>query len=97
MYSIKFIHFQFLFILNLPSFFNDRKPGVRFESCQTFSNRSVIYVFTQTFAWNISAEFLVDFFWEPFQQVLPYADILFGNEAEAAAFARKNGWDDVRR
>jgi len=46
------------------------------------------------FLWNISAEFLVNFFWEPFQQVLPYCDILFGNETEAAAFGKKNGWGE---
>jgi adenosine kinase len=45
------------------------------------------------FLWNISADFLVNFFWEPFQQVLPYCDILFGNEIEAAAFGKKNGWE----
>eukprot|EP00211_Chloroparvula_japonica_P007317 CAMPEP_0119118742 /NCGR_PEP_ID=MMETSP1310-20130426/518_1 /TAXON_ID=464262 /ORGANISM="Genus nov. species nov., Strain RCC2339" /LENGTH=341 /DNA_ID=CAMNT_0007108129 /DNA_START=52 /DNA_END=1077 /DNA_ORIENTATION=+ len=45
------------------------------------------------FMWNISAEFLVNFFWEPFQKVLPYADFLFGNETEATAFGKKNGWD----
>jgi len=47
------------------------------------------------FLWNISAEFLVNFFWEPFQQVLPYCDVLFGNETEAAAFGKKNGWGET--
>lgn len=39
------------------------------------------------FIMNLSAEFICKFFKEKFMQVMPYVDILFGNEAEALAFA----------
>jgi len=47
----------------------------------------------KTFIINISATFVVDFFWDRLNSVLPYADIVIGNEDEAAAFAKKSGWD----
>jgi len=41
---------------------------------------------------NLSAPFLLDFFWEgKFEKVLPYVDVLFGNESEAAALAKRLG------
>lgn len=43
------------------------------------------------FAMNLSAPFLSQFFKAPMQQVLPYCDIVFGNEDEAAAFAKDFG------
>eukprot|EP00013_Stygamoeba_regulata_P017002 CAMPEP_0177673826 /NCGR_PEP_ID=MMETSP0447-20121125/26186_1 /TAXON_ID=0 /ORGANISM="Stygamoeba regulata, Strain BSH-02190019" /LENGTH=345 /DNA_ID=CAMNT_0019181795 /DNA_START=71 /DNA_END=1108 /DNA_ORIENTATION=+ len=46
------------------------------------------------FCFNLSAEFLIDFFADPMQQVLPYVDVLFGNESEAAAFGKKQGWGE---
>jgi len=36
---------------------------------------------------NLSAPFLIDFFYDKMQLALPYVDILFGNETEAAAFS----------
>eukprot|EP00013_Stygamoeba_regulata_P024515 CAMPEP_0177649154 /NCGR_PEP_ID=MMETSP0447-20121125/11218_1 /TAXON_ID=0 /ORGANISM="Stygamoeba regulata, Strain BSH-02190019" /LENGTH=351 /DNA_ID=CAMNT_0019151859 /DNA_START=81 /DNA_END=1137 /DNA_ORIENTATION=- len=46
----------------------------------------------KTFFMNISAPFLVDFFWEgKFDAVLPYVDVLFGNETEFAAIAKRFG------
>ncbi|XP_044758404.1 adenosine kinase-like [Coccinella septempunctata] len=39
------------------------------------------------FIMNLSAEFICKFYKEPFMQVMPYVDILFGNEAEALAFS----------
>lgn len=46
----------------------------------------------KTFAMNLSAPFLCQFFKDPMLQVLPYVDILFGNETEAAAFAEANNF-----
>jgi len=44
---------------------------------------------------NLSAPFLLDFFWEgKFEKVLPYVDVLFGNESEAAALAKRLGSSD---
>eukprot|EP00540_Astrosyne_radiata_P020754 CAMPEP_0116842744 /NCGR_PEP_ID=MMETSP0418-20121206/11690_1 /TAXON_ID=1158023 /ORGANISM="Astrosyne radiata, Strain 13vi08-1A" /LENGTH=341 /DNA_ID=CAMNT_0004473395 /DNA_START=30 /DNA_END=1055 /DNA_ORIENTATION=- len=40
---------------------------------------------------NLSAPFIVDFFGDQLATALPYADYLFGNESEAAAFGKKHG------
>ena len=45
----------------------------------------------QTFCMNLGAEFLMQFFAKPFQEVLPYCDIIFGNETEALAYGKANG------
>lgn len=44
-------------------------------------------VLNQTFALNLSAPFIAQFFTENLLKVLPYTDIVFGNETEAEAFA----------
>jgi sugar/nucleoside kinase (ribokinase family) len=41
---------------------------------------------------NLSAPFLIDFFWDNMIQVLPYADVIFGNETEAATLGKKANW-----
>lgn len=43
------------------------------------------------FATNLSAPFLCSVFKEAQHKVLPYADMVFGNESEAAAYAEANG------
>lgn len=45
----------------------------------------------QVFALNLSAPFIVDFFGDQLATALEYADFLFGNESEAAAYGKKNG------
>lgn len=52
----------------------------------------------RTFALNLSAPFLCSFFKEPMLKLLPYVDILFGNETEAAEFSKANdlGLTDIR-
>ena len=50
----------------------------------------------KVFTINLSAPFLCQFFKEQMLQVLPYADIVFGNESEAAAFAESNGYADTK-
>ena len=42
------------------------------------------------FGLNLSAPFIVEFFGEQLAQALQYADFLFANESEAAAYAKKN-------
>lgn len=42
------------------------------------------------FCMNLSAEFLVQFFEEPMMKLMPYVDILFGNESEALAFGKQH-------
>lgn len=41
------------------------------------------------FAMNLSAPFLCQFFKEPMMAAMPYVDLLFGNESEAAIFAKE--------
>ncbi|KAG8954766.1 adenosine kinase [Tulasnella sp. 419] len=45
----------------------------------------------KVFALNLSAPFIVQFFKVQVEQVLPFTDLLFGNESEAAAWAEANG------
>jgi len=48
----------------------------------------------KVFALNLSAPFIAQFFGAQLQQVMPYIDILIGNEAEAEAWANANGLPD---
>lgn len=50
------------------------------------------------FMMNLSAPFIPQFFKDNLDQVMPYIDILFGNETEALAFAeaQKFGTEDLR-
>lgn len=50
------------------------------------------------FTLNLSAPFISQFYKEPLMKVMPYVDILFGNETEAATFAREQGFetDDIK-
>ncbi|KAJ8365769.1 hypothetical protein SKAU_G00146000 [Synaphobranchus kaupii] len=52
----------------------------------------------KVFSLNLSAPFISQFFKEPMMKVMPYVDILFGNETEAATFAREQGFetDDIK-
>ncbi|KAM6897367.1 adenosine kinase-like [Xenentodon cancila] len=45
------------------------------------------------FCMNLSAPFISQFFLEPLMKVMPYVDILFGNETEAATFAKQLGFE----
>ena len=49
----------------------------------------------KTYMMNLSAPFLVDFFSEQMNAAMPYVDVLFGNEIEAASFAKKQGWGEI--
>jgi adenosine kinase len=46
------------------------------------------------FLFNISAVFITGF-GELFQRVLPFVDVLFGNETEAEAFGKSQGWEET--
>ncbi|XP_030630044.1 adenosine kinase b isoform X2 [Chanos chanos] len=50
------------------------------------------------FGLNLSAPFISQFYREPLSSVMPYVDIVFGNETEAATFAKEEGFetDDIR-
>jgi adenosine kinase len=45
----------------------------------------------QVVALNLSAPFIPQFFKVQLEQLLPYVDILIGNESEAAAYATGQG------
>ncbi|KAM6923164.1 adenosine kinase isoform 1-T1 [Lycodopsis pacificus] len=45
------------------------------------------------FCMNLSAPFICQFFKDNLMQVLPYVDVLFGNEIEAAAFAKEQDFE----
>jgi adenosine kinase len=49
----------------------------------------------KTMMLNLAAPFLCQFFKDPMLGVMPYCDIVFGNESEAQAFAENNGLDDT--
>jgi len=46
------------------------------------------------YLFNLSAPFLIDFFWDKLEAVLPFVDVLFANEHEAAALGKKLSWGD---
>uniref|UniRef100_A0A8C5HAE2 Adenosine kinase n=1 Tax=Gouania willdenowi TaxID=441366 RepID=A0A8C5HAE2_GOUWI len=45
------------------------------------------------FCLNLSAPFICQFFKDNLMQIIPYVDVLFGNETEAAAFAKEQDFD----
>ena len=45
----------------------------------------------KTFCLNLSAPFIIDFFGDQLATAMEYADFLFGNESEAAAYGKKHG------
>lgn len=55
---------------------------------------SIVQRHSQTFAINLSAPFIAQFFQVQLQQVLPYCDLVFGNETEAEAWASATGYPD---
>jgi adenosine kinase len=46
----------------------------------------------KTFTINLSAPFLIQFFADQMAAVMPYADYVFGNESEAAAYGAAKGY-----
>jgi len=44
------------------------------------------------FLTSLSAPFIVEFFWDKVAAVLPYADVVFGNETEYGALGKKLEW-----
>jgi len=44
------------------------------------------------FLFNLSAPFVIQFFYDQLSQVLPYTDVVFSNEDEARTFGEKLGW-----
>lgn len=55
------------------------------------------YENNKMFMMNLSAPFISDVFKKPLDDVLPYVDILFGNEAEADVFAKVHDFKTTDR
>merc|ERR1712061_929355 len=53
----------------------------------------------KTYCLNLSAPFLIQFFKDQMMSVMPYADIVFGNETEALTFAESFnlGTTDIKK
>jgi len=51
---------------------------------------------SKIFGLNLSAPFIAQFFKVQLEQVIPYTDILIGNESEAAAWAEASGLPDAK-
>lgn len=47
---------------------------------------------SKPFIMNLSAPFISQFFKDPLMEVLPFVDILFGNEAEALTFSKEQNF-----
>ncbi len=70
-------------------FFLTVQPGTMAEVGKHASEENKI------FSLNLSAPFVIQFFKDKLEAVLPYTDFLFGNEEEAKIFAASNGWEAV--
>eukprot|EP00026_Physarum_polycephalum_P011787 Phypoly_transcript_12031.p1 GENE.Phypoly_transcript_12031~~Phypoly_transcript_12031.p1 ORF type:complete len:352 (-),score=67.34 Phypoly_transcript_12031:114-1124(-) len=46
------------------------------------------------FLYNLSAPFVIQFFWDKLSKVLEYVDIVFSNESEARTLGEKMGWGE---
>jgi adenosine kinase len=53
-------------------------------------------VHVQTFILNLSAPFVAQFFTDNLKRVLPYTDVIIGNESEAEAWATATGYSGSR-
>jgi len=69
-------------------FFLTVSPGTMLEAARITAQTGAL------FTMNLSAEFIVEFFAEPLSKVLALTDIVFGNETEAAVYAKVNGLED---
>ena len=51
----------------------------------------------KTYVLNLAAPFLMEVppFWEAMNKILPYADVVVGNETEFTTFAKKMEWGDI--
>eukprot|EP00398_MALV-I-01_sp_L67-1_P000229 gene229-806_t len=51
----------------------------------------------KTYCLNLAAPFIMEVppFWAAMKSVLPYTDIVFGNESEALVFAKVSEWDET--
>ncbi|RMC11652.1 hypothetical protein DUI87_11774 [Hirundo rustica rustica] len=75
-----------VFSLKLGFFLTVSPEAVLKVAAQASANNKI-------FSLNLSAPFISQFYKEPMMKVMPYVDVLFGNETEAATFAREQGFE----
>lgn len=75
------IYYSAGFFLTLP-----QGPKAALEVAQKACAENKVYCL------NFAAPFICEFFHGQLSELMPYADIVFGNESEAQAFAIKSGW-----
>lgn len=61
-------------------------PETALEVCQLAAEKNRVYMT------NLSAPFICRFFKEPLMKVMPYVDVVFGNETEAVAFSEEQNY-----
>merc|ERR1712130_374427 len=72
-------------------FFLTVSPDTLLELGKHASEQNKLFMF------NLAAPFLIDFFTDPLQAVLPYTDIVIGNEHEGASIGKKLfGTEDLK-
>jgi len=64
------------------------------ESALELSRKSAVA--GKTFVMNFSAPFIPQFFTKQLQDIIPYTDVIIGNESEAEAWASANGLPNVK-
>jgi len=70
-----------------PAFFLTVSPQTLYAVGEHCAKENKLY------AINIAAPFLVQLYWEKMAQLLPYADVVIGNESEGAAITKQLGGD----
>lgn len=68
-------------------FFLTVSPETAFEVSRFAAEKN------RTFITNLSAPFICQYFKEPLMKILPYVDIVFGNESEALTFASEQNYE----
>ena len=68
----------------------------RFVELVTYTPSPLTFLISQTFILNLSAPFIPQFFGNQVSQILPFTDVVIGNEAEAESWATANGYPNVK-
>ena len=61
----------------------------------TYTPFPLPYLISQTFILNLSAPFIPQFFGNQVSQILPFTDVVIGNEAEAESWATASNYPDA--
>jgi adenosine kinase len=99
--SVKFYYMDGYFLTHglESALYLSRKSATAGKVISLCSNNKILrrLTLTQTFVVNLSAPFIPQFFTRQLQDILPYTDIIIGNEAEAEAWASATGSPSLPR